>query len=201
MVDREYYWLLSGDLTLPEKGGALVEYQQIILLIINILGGVAVIGSYILGLKGQPSGVNILWGGVPANLRPVYTVSMILSALGYFAFIYFILFRLIPGEVDIGGRVGFTILFAIFLVILIASAFWMPLTNMYVRNPANTTWIVIRTVLALVALGSISLCWALLSLKTTNHGIAYWLAVTGSGYFAFHTTVLDAILWAALFKH
>ena len=175
--------------------------QQIILLVINILGGAAVIGSYIFGLRGQSSGANILWGGVPASIRPVYTVSMILSALGYFAFIYFILFRLVPDEVVIGGRFGFSLFFAIFLVILIASAFWMPLTNLYVSNPAGGTWIGIRTVLALVALGSIALCWALLSLETKNHGVAYWLAVAGSGYFAFHTTVLDAILWAALFKH
>ena len=66
--------------------------QQIILLIINILGGAAVIGSYVFGLSGQSGGTNVLWGGVPSSLRPVYTVSMILSALGFFAFIYFILY-------------------------------------------------------------------------------------------------------------
>jgi hypothetical protein len=33
--------------------------EQIILLIINILGGAAVIGSYIFGLKGQTGGANV----------------------------------------------------------------------------------------------------------------------------------------------
>jgi hypothetical protein len=74
-----------------------METQKIILLIINILGGIAVVGSYILGLKGQSAGTNILWGGVPANIRPVYTVSMILSALGYFAFLYFVFFSASSG--------------------------------------------------------------------------------------------------------
>jgi hypothetical protein len=175
--------------------------QQVILLIINILGGAAVIGSYILGLSGQSGGANVLWGGVPNSLRPVYTVSMILSALGYFAFIYFILFRLIPKEVMIGDRFGFSLFFAIFLIILISSAFWMPLTNIYVGNPSTGIWVTIRIVLALVGLASIGLVLALLGLQTKNHGIAYWLAVVGSGYFAFHTTVLDAIIWAALFRH
>jgi hypothetical protein len=174
--------------------------EQVILLIINILGGAAVIGSYVLGLKGQSGGANVLWGGVPNSLRPVYTVSMILSALGFFAFIYFILFRLVPGEVLIGGRFGFSLFYAIFLVILVASAFWMPLTNAYVGNPSTGMWIGIRTVLALVGLGSIALMLALLTLQTKVPGISYWLAVVGSGYFAFHTTVLDAIVWAALFK-
>jgi len=174
--------------------------QQIILLIINILGGAAVIGSYIIGLGGQAGGANVLWGGVPTGIRPLYGVSMILSALGYFAFLYFILFRLVPGEVAIGGRFGFSLFFAIFLGILIPSALWMPLTNMYVSNPSTGIWVAVRLVLALVALASIGLFLALLNLQSGNRGVVYWLAVVGSGYFAFHTTVLDAILWAALFK-
>ncbi|MFC2062640.1 hypothetical protein ACFLS8_01645 [Chloroflexota bacterium] len=174
--------------------------QHIILLIINVIGGAAVIGSYIFGLNTQAGGANILWGGVPANIRPVYGVSMILAALGYFAFLYFIFFRLVPGEVLIGGRFGFSLFYAIFLLILILSALWMPLTNVYVGNPSTGLLIGIRTVLAVVGLASIALVWALLSLQTRDSGISYWLAVAGSGYFAFHTAVLDGIIWSVLFK-
>jgi hypothetical protein len=170
--------------------------QQIILLIINILGGAAVIGSYIYGLRGQDGGANVLWGGVPAGIRPVYTVSMIISALGYFAFMYFLLFRLNPSE----SNVAYSLFFVIFLLILVASAFWMPLTNMYVNNPGVGLWIGVRAVLALVGLGAIALVWALISLQLDTRGVAYWLAVAGAGYFAFHTAILDAIVWAALFK-
>ena len=170
--------------------------QQIILLIINILGGAAVILSYIYGLKAQAGGANILWGNVAENIRPLYTVSMIISALGYFAFIYYILFRINPAE----SSLNYYLFFAIFLVILVASAFWMPLTNMYVSNPGTGLWIAVRGILALVGLGSIALLWALLSLQADTRGVVYWLAVAGSGYFAFHTAVLDAIIWAALFK-
>jgi hypothetical protein len=174
--------------------------EQLILLIINIIGGIAVIGSYIIGLRGSSGGANVLWGGVPANIRPVYTVSMIISALGYFAFLYYIFFRLQPAQVSIAGVNGFTMFYVIFLVILVASAFWMPLTNMFVSNPGTGIWIGIRVVLALVGLGSIALLLALLTLQGKVPGISYWLAVAGSGYFAFHTAILDAIIWAALFK-
>jgi hypothetical protein len=177
-----------------------MKTQQIILLIINIIGGAAVIGSYVLGLRGQSGGANVLWGGVPTNIRPIYGVSMILSALGYFAFLYFVLFRLVPADVVIGGRFHFSLFFAIFLFILIPSALWMPLTNMYVGNSSTGTWIAVRAVLVLVGLASIALVWALLSLHDKNHGVAYWLAVCGSGYFAFHTAILDAIVWATLFR-
>lgn len=173
---------------------------QIILLVINIVGGIAVIGSYIFGLGGQSGGANVLWGGVPTSIRPVYTISMIISALGYFAFIYYILFRIHPEDVVIWNRLGFGIFFVIFLLILIPSAFWMPLTNSYVSNPSTGLWIAVRGVLAVVGLASIALAWALLSLGTKVHPVSYWAAVTGSIYFAFHTAILDAVIWAALFR-
>jgi preprotein translocase subunit SecA len=50
-------------------------------------------------------------------------------------------------------------------------------------------------------MASIALFVALLTLLGRVPGIAYWLAVVGSGYFAFHTAILDAIVWAALFRH
>ncbi|MFA5368016.1 MAG: hypothetical protein WC333_09070 [Dehalococcoidia bacterium] len=175
--------------------------QQIILLVINIIGGIAVIGSYILGLHNAgPNAANALWGGVPTAIRPVYGVSMILAAIGYLAFLYFILARLAPSEVSIAGRFGYGTFYVIFLLILIPSAFWMPLTNIYVGNPGTALWVGIRVVLAVVGLASIALIWALLTLETKTSGIAYWLAVAGSGYFAFHCAVLDAIVWAALFN-
>jgi hypothetical protein len=42
--------------------------------------------------------------------------------------------------------------------------------------------------------------WALLNLKTGGSGVAYWLAIAGSAYFAFHTTILDGLLWPVLFR-
>ena len=76
----------------------------------------------------------------------------------------------------------------------------MQLTNVYVGNPSTGIWIWVRTVLALVGLASIALVLALITLQGKVPGASYWLAVIGSGYFAFHTAILDAVIWAALFK-
>ena len=174
--------------------------QQLILLVINAVGGIAVIGSYILGINAQPGGAAALWGGVPASTRTIYGISMLLAAAGFFAFIYFILFRLPPGETLIGGRLGYGLFYAIFILILLPSALWMPLTNIYIANPIGPWWLAVRLVLLLVGLGAISLVWALLTLEPRNSGTAYWLAIIGAAYFAFHTALLDAIVWPALFK-
>lgn len=195
------FWWLSGALAITElQGGELMATQHIILLVINVVGGAAVIGSYIYGISAQSGGANVLWGGVPGNIRPVYTVSMVLSALGYFAFMYYIFFRLTPSEVSIAGSFDFSLFYFIFLAILIPSALWMPLTNVYVGNPTTANWVAVRTVLVIVGLASIALVWAILSLQGKIPGVSYWLAVVGSGYFAFHTAILDAIVWAELFK-
>lgn len=177
-----------------------MDGQSIALLLINLLGGAAVIGSYVVGLRGASGGSSALWGGVSERLRPVYTVSMVLSAVGYLAVLFLLFFKLDPGEVTIGGRSGFTLLYPIFLLILLPSAAWMPLTKRYVGRPGTGTWIAVRVVLLVVGLASIALAWALLTVDPDDHDAAYWAAVVGSCYFAFHTFVLDALLWAALFR-
>jgi hypothetical protein len=174
-----------------------MDPEKIILLLINVVGGAAVLGSYVLGLRGKQGGADALWGGVPAKVRPVYTVSMFLSAVGYLAVLYYLFFGLTADEVVIAGS-GFALFFPIFLLILIPSALWMPLTNAYVADPRTRVWIAIRTVLFVVAFASVALAWALFALEGGEHGVARWFAIVGSCYFAFHTLILDAILWAAL---
>jgi len=166
--------------------------QKLILLIINIGGGGAVLGSYIIGLAGKTNGSAALWGGTPANVKPFYSASMLLAALSYFVFLYFIFFKLSPEVVN------FNILYLIFIGILLPSILWMPLTNLYVTAPGAGVWLGIRLVLILVGLFSIALTWFLMRLG--GSGTAYGLAVGGSVYLAFHTLVLDAILWPVFFK-
>jgi len=168
--------------------------QKIILLAINLIGGIAVIGSYIWGLKTGSGGANTLWGGTPAGVKTLYTISMLFSALGYFLFIYFILFKLDPASLN------FNILYLVFLGILGASTFWMPLTNLFLTNPGTVLWLMIRLILAVVGISSCVLAWILISLHIKETSLAYWLAVIGSIYFAFHTTILDMILWPIFFK-
>jgi hypothetical protein len=177
-----------------------MDSRQIILLLINVIGGVAVIGSYILVIATHQQGADAFWGGVPLSARSVYTASMLLSALGYFAFIYFTLFRLDTASVKIAGSFNYSLFYAVFAVILGASALWMPLTASYLSNYSAGMWFLVRLILILVAAGSIGLVLALLGIQPRPSGWAFWLAVVGAAYFAFHTTVLDAVIWPVLFK-
>ncbi len=171
--------------------------EKWILLAVNVIGGSAVIGSYLHGLLTHPGRSRGLWGGIPRRLINFYTAGMFLAAAGYFLFIYFLLFRLNPADTLIAGYFDYNTYAWIFALILLPSALWMPLTFSMLDKPGTGIWMVTRIVLALVGLGAIALTAALLLLEGHQAEPAYWLAVGGSVLFSLQTAVLDAIIWPA----
>lgn len=165
---------------------------------INILGGVAVLGSYAYGLLSHPLTSDGIWGGVPEWLKPYYTVSMLSAAVGYFLFTYFIFFRLDPRTTRIAGRFDYRAFNGMYALILAPSALWMPLTFAMLDAPSAPLWLAIRVVLGLVGIGSLGLI-AALWLVDVRRGLAFWLAVLGSVAFAVQTALLDALVWPAYF--
>lgn len=169
------------------------------LLWINVVGGIAVLGSYVWGLASNPLTRGDVWGGVPEALRPAYTANMLLAAAGYFAFSYFVFLRLDPAGTRMGGRFGFGAFHALYALILVPSALWMPLTFAMLEAPSPVLWLAIRLILALVGLGSLGLLVALLSVEAPGAAGARRLAVVGSAFFCLQTVVLDAVVWPAFF--
>lgn len=170
-----------------------------ILFLINIIGGIMVIGSYVYGIKTHSQGVNILWGNMPQGLRYFSSVFMLLAAIGYFLFTLYILFRIDPISLKIGNIFDFKIFYLIYSLILVPSAFWMPLTYRVTEQPDGGLWLLIRIILIIVGLASLSLVFALLTLNPKETGIFYWLAVTGAVAFFIQTGINDAIIWAKYF--
>jgi hypothetical protein len=169
-----------------------------LLLAINLLGGSAVIGSYILGL-GSPGAVDSLWGGVSGSARPYYTAGMFLAAAGYFVFTYFILFRMNPEKIKVFGCCDARIFHLLYLGILIPSALWMPATFWAVENSSALAVWVVRGILILTALFSLGLLAALLGTKPRDPAWAHALAVIGAMCFCIQTVALDAVVWGAAF--
>jgi hypothetical protein len=170
------------------------------LVLINILGGIAVLGSYIYGFLSQPDAAKILWGGIPESLRPFYTTGMLLAAAGYFAFTYFIFFRLTPRDTHVYNRLGVRIFNILYSAILIPSALWLPLTFLAAEQASAGLLWVVRIVLAIVGLASVGLLLALLSVKPHQSSWAYKIAIIGSVFFCIQTAILDAIIWGSLVR-
>lgn len=168
------------------------------LLWLNLLGGSAVLGSYAWGLASNPLTRGQLWGGVPESLRPLYTTSMLLAAAGYFAFSFYVFFRLDPRRVAV-GRFGFGAFHALYALILVPSALWLPLTFAMLEAPSDALWLAIRAVLALVAAGSLGLVAALALAGPAQSPLARAIALAGALAFSFQTAFLDALVWPAYF--
>jgi hypothetical protein len=172
---------------------------KLALLLINIVGGISVLGSYVYGFLTNPGSTSTLWGKVPAFLLPFYTASMFAAAAGYLAFTFFILVRLDPDETRMAGRFSYRVFLWLYAAILAPSALWMPLTFAILAAPSPVLWVVIRIVLAIVGLASAALLIALLGIRPGRRHLQYWLAVAGSILFLIQTAILDAVVWPAFF--
>lgn len=171
--------------------------SQRVLILVNVLGGVAVLGSYALGITTHASPAEKLWGATPTSVRGLYTASMLLAAVGYLLFLHHLVFRADPALSRLPG--GPAALTGVFLLVLVPSALWMSLTFHFAENPSPVAWWAVRGVLFLVALGSLALVGCLILLRPAPISPSWALAMGGAVMFAFHTTLLDALLWPVLY--
>ena len=170
------------------------------LIAILLIGGTAVLGSYLWGVQLRYDTGQILWGGVPEIIRPLYTANMFLAAAGYFLFTFFILFRLEPTKAKAIRRFGYVVFQGLYLAILIPSALWLPLTFLAVDQSSQALLWLVRAVLIVVGAASIGLLLALRRVRPPQPTAAYRLALEGSIFFCIQTVILDAIVWAVFFR-
>jgi hypothetical protein len=182
-------------------GGDRMEIQKLVFLLVNLVGGVAVIGSYFAGIRSQPSSVKRLWGKVTPAVKRMYMSMMPLAAAGYIIFACFILFQLDAGKALVGITFGFEIFSVIFVCILLPSALWMPLSLKVVKTQDKRLWSAVRIVLFTVGLASLALLVSLLALNQREPAWFYWSAVAGAIVFFIQTGIIDAFIWPVLFKN
>ena len=177
-----------------------IERRHLTFILLNVVGGSAVLASYAWGFALRPVESSHLWGGVPPALRPVYTTFMLLAAAGFFLFTAFFMTRINPRSTALIGGHGWALLQSLYAAILVASALWLPLTVAMVSAPSEALWWLIRLVLAIVGLASLALLAVLLASDLDRSGWLYPAAVAGLVAFCVQTAVLDAIVWPYYFR-
>ena len=183
---------------MPDPDAANAASERRALIALNVLGGLSVLGSYVLAFVLSPDIRSGLWGGVPDALRPLYTVCMLAAAAGYFPFTYALVLSPGPGPVLSRAGIHSWVVAVCYAAVLMPSALWLPLTALYQMDPGTLLWLSIRLVLFVVAFGATGLAWLCFRLARQQGGAA-WLAFAGTLPFWLQTAVLDAVVWPAYY--
>ena len=164
------------------------------LIFLILIGGPSVLGSYVLAFVLEPTIRTGLWGGVPDAIRPLYTVNMLLAAVGFFPVTWLLGFQTPIDEFR--GRTGLAweALIGSYAAILMPSALWLPLTAIYLQNPSPGLWVAIRLVLFAVGAGATALGYMLIRRASLGSPFAQ-VAVLAFFFFWLQTAVLDALVW------
>ena len=165
--------------------------EKIAFVVLNVVGGTAVLASYALWLSNPSNDGGALWGTISGAGRIGYTASMLAAAAGYFAFAGYLLASRSPTTTWLW-------LLVLFALILFPSALWMPFAFEYLDAPSSALWWGMRCTLAVVGVASALLLLALMGF-VPGSGTGRTLAVAGAGAFAFQTLVLDALVWPLFF--
>jgi hypothetical protein len=162
--------------------------------LLNAGGGAAVLASYAWGLSWLGDDASRAWGGVPDALRPLYQVSMLCAAAGYFPMTLFVLGGLRSGRFASNAATG------LYAAILAGSAVWLPLTCLMLERPSAVLWWAIRLDLALVGMASLGVLGFVVRHRPPAATLAWKAAVAGAVAFCVQTALLDAIVWPAYFS-
>ena len=169
-------------------------------ILVNIIGGLAVLGSYAAGLGFFPEYRETLWGGVRGIWKPVLTVSMLLAAGGYLIFCYFALFR--EGEYFFRVNIFVEIptITLLTLIFLSSAALWMPTTITYFLTGNSLWWFLTITILWITAISLVVLTGIVSSSNHDSIATIDWIAPTvGLSVITAHCLIVDAIIWVFFF--
>lgn len=172
--------------------------QKLIYVLINCLGGAAVLGSYGYGFVQYPDAVQQLWGDVPQALLGLYSTNMLFAAAGYLLVFAYVL-RYLPADCRThNGGLLFERLNGLTGLILFCSALWMPLSFALLEAPNLDLWWCIRAVLFGTGAGALVIAHQLYR-YAENRNWLLTLALSGYFFFCLQTALLDALIWPYYF--
>ena len=168
-----------------------------IFFLVNLVGGIAVLGSYGAGFYLYPDQRTALWGGVVGNWKTLFSTSMVFAAAGYLIFCYTMTVSDGADEASFLGKYTFSILATAFLF---SASVWMPATLQYLDTRKEIWWVVSVTSLWVTAasLACIGLAFNFTEFPNANLFQNY-VTLIGIIWITFHCLVFDAIIWVTKF--
>ena len=165
-----------------------MQFNKNYIFIVFILG-ILLLYSYYYYIQKNPKFME-LWGKIKPPFIYVYYISMLLSAIGFLLFFYYLFLSNSFNSEQINK------LFIALILILVISMFWMPLSFNYLKNKNNLNKILVLITLFLVALSILYLLYVLYNVNETKYKFNKELGFYGMLYFFIHCFFLDFITWS-----
>ena len=167
-------------------------------LIVNVVGGVLVLGGYVAGFTLFSEAKETMRGGINSSQRPIFQISMILAAIGYLVFCYAAMFKFGDNWSNLND------IDALIIIILCASflataALWLPLGLWYQETGIKIVYGLMVLALWVTALSllAVTVILAFRTMEISN--TMRIISCLGVGYITFHCLIFDAIIWVAKF--
>ena len=165
-------------------------------LVLCAVGGAAVLASYVYFLprvfpKKTAKSISALWFGIDGDLRNVYYVSIVLTAL---AFLVSLVWLLVTGNTHAHQNIHYV--FAPYAVFLAGALLWSVALWTWGHN-VPTWWLTQTFVVLALTITTAGAVWLLVAY--VRHLRAPWWVCVFVAYVLFHVGVLDNIGWTTAF--
>jgi len=171
--------------------------KTVIYLVLTVVGGLAVLGSYVYAWQDADQG-ELLWGTTPESVRGIYTLCMFPATLGYL--VPFAYFLATPWEdLRIGGQPIFERLSSINLVFLGSATLWMPMSWAALDAGNQALFWPIQGVLAVTGASALAFTLLLARLDGPPRPRFHRAALWASCFLVWQCGVLDALVWPRFF--
>lgn len=170
-------------------------------LLVNIIGGILVISSYLWGYINYPFHRNLLWGNIGLNLQKVFVLSMLFGMLGYFVSGFWF-WKIINHENFVfGNNYDFQIIITSFSLFLGISALWMPMAIKSVISKNELYISISKLILIIVAILSLFILYSIVTSNDIESNIISGknIAIIGWTILSIHTVIFDCVIWSIKF--
>ena len=175
--------------------------QTTIFLVVNIIGGILVLGSYLICFIQFPEERTKLWGEVPKKTQQRIVPFMLLAAAGYLITSWWFWQVIEPNSLNLPGGFTYVGIIAFFALLLALSTAWMPVSVLAIKKRSNL-W---KNITICILLGvSIASCFILFlvctaTVEKNDISLGQVLAIIGWSFLCIQTVFWDGILWVLKF--
>ena len=170
---------------------------KVTLFMINLIGGVSVLGGYVHGLQTHVATRHLLWGEIPVQYQGIYTLHMAPATIGYLITFYFLMKT--PDLHFTNRRPALPVFSVLYFIFLLSASLWMPLSFQALDSNDPGLFPAIQAVLAITGIAALAIIVALTRLKKPASTSLYKAALAGSCFLFIQCGILDALIWPRFF--